>query len=449
LILLVVTPHGVAEHRLPSEGRLTIGRGTENAIRIDDRSVSRRHAVLDVGETLRIEDLGGANGTYIQRMRSTFSAGQTEDLRALRRDALAIELGDRVVIGAAQLVVRRARATSDAPWDATYVVADRRMIDLYALVDRAASSRVSVLFHGETGAGKDVVAQRLHLRSPRKDGPFVAINCAALPESLVESELFGTEKGSFTGAPVRPGLFETAERGTLFLDEIGELALPTQAKLLRVLDERKVTRLGGRTPREVDVRFVAATNRDLKRAVEQGAFRADLYFRVAAMSLHIPPLRERPADIEPLARLLLERACRDLERPLLELAEDAVLSLMRYPWPGNVRELKNAMDQGAVMCTGPRVELEHLPETIYPPPRGAPPSDSTTAARAARSTAPPQPSNPRLLKDDLRILEKERILQALERNNYNQTRTAVELGIPRRTLINRLDEYDVGRPRKR
>jgi DNA-binding NtrC family response regulator len=447
----VVTPEGVVEHALPSRGRLTIGRNDDNTIRLNDASVSRYHAVLEVGETLRIEDLGGANGTYVQRMRNAAVAGQTESLHALRRASVAIELGDRMVLGAAQLVVRRARRAVDSAgaWDDHHVVADRRMNELYAQVDRVATSRVSVLLYGETGAGKDVVAQRLHLRSPRKDGPFVPINCAALPETLLESELFGAEKGAFTGATPRAGLFETADHGTLFLDEIGELSPATQAKLLRVLEERKVTRVGGRSPRDVDVRFVAATNRDLKQACERGSFRADLFFRLAGVSLQIPALRDRPSEIEPLARLLLDRACEELERPPLELSPDAIDAITHYEWPGNVRELKNAMAQAAVLCCGSRVEREHLPMSI---PVRAGPQRATTAPPPARNpglSTLPTDGPGRILKDDLRHLEKERILKMLEECNWNQTRAAERLGIARRTLIYRLDEYEIGRPRKR
>jgi DNA-binding NtrC family response regulator len=450
-ILLVLTPQGVSEHALPSRGKLTIGRGDDNMIRVSDPSVSRHHAVLEVGETLRIQDLGGANGTYVQRMRQTVAvAGQTESLHALRSNSVMIQPGDRMVLGAAQLVVRRGRRTvaSAGAWDANYVVSDRRMTELYAQVDRMAASRVSVLIYGETGVGKDVVAQRLHLRSPRKEGPFVPINSAALTETLLETELFGAEKGAYTGAIQRPGLFETADHGTLFLDEIGELSLATQAKLLRVLEDRKVTRVGGRTPRDVDVRFVAATNRDLKQACDQGSFRADLFFRLAGMVLQIPPLRDRPTEIEPLARLLLDRACEELERPPLELSPDVLEAITRHAWPGNVRELKNAMDQAAVLCAGPRVEQEHLPATI-PAWTGQPRVPAPPPPANAVSPTLPADGAVRVLKEDLRHLEKERILKALEQCSWNQTRAAEVLGIARRTLINRLDEYEVARPRKR
>jgi transcriptional regulator with PAS, ATPase and Fis domain len=453
--LLVVTPEGVIERALPRQGRITIGRGEDNDIRIDDPSVSRRHAALEITDTLRIEDLGGANGTYVQRVRRVASAGQTENLRALRRDITTIEPGDRIVLGAAQLVVRRAlpkRSPADTA-DVPHIVRDPRMIELYAQIERAAGSRVSVLLHGETGVGKDLLAQRLHVASPRKNGPFIAINSAALPETLLEAELFGAERGAYTGAShARAGLFEAADRGTLFLDEVGELSTGTQAKLLRVLEERKVVRVGGRTSRDIDVRFVAATNRNLKKAADEGTFRADLFFRLAGIVLHIPPLRDRPSEIEPLALFFLEQTCREMERPTPELSRDAIDALTHYSWPGNARELRNAMSHAAVLCSAPAVGREHLPAAMATPSSKMPasfgPRASAVPLASPYSTVPPAPT-PRVLKEDLRLLERDRIIKALEECNGNQTRAAEALGISRRTLINRLDEYDVGRPRKR
>jgi DNA-binding NtrC family response regulator len=324
------------------------------------------------------------------------------------------------------------------------------MVELYAQIERAAASRVSVLLQGETGVGKELVAHRLHACSPRKNGPFVAINCAALSENLLEAELFGAERGSFTGATqARPGLFEAAHGGTLFLDEIGELALNTQAKLLRALEDGKVMRVGARVPRDVDVRFVAATNRDLKRASEEGAFRADLFFRVAAFVQQIPPLRERPTEIEPLARFFLDRGCREIDRASLDLTDDALEALMHYQWPGNVRELKNAMHHAAVLCLGARVSREILPREIADAvvdERPAVEPAQRAESDSARATVPPPA---KVLKDELRRLERERILNTLKDCCWNQTRAAEILGISRRTLINRLDEYEVDRPRKR
>jgi two-component system response regulator AtoC len=447
LTLFVVTPAGMTEHSLPIRGRVTIGRGEGNAVRVDDASVSRRHAAIEVGDTVQIEDLGGANGTYVQRLPSCVSGDSTQNLRALRGDAATIGLGDRVVLGAVSLFVRRVRprTTSDCEYDDEQLILDPHMLTLYAQVDRAAGSRVSVLLRGETGVGKELVARRIHARSPRRNCPFVALNCAALAETLLEAELFGAEKGSYTGAShARPGLFEAADKGTLFLDEIGELAMGTQAKLLRALEDRKVLRIGSRVARALDVRFVAASNRDLKRASEEGQFRADLYFRLAGIILEIPPLRDRPTEIEPLGRTLLERACRDIERPPVELSPEAIVALKRYPWPGNVRELKNAVEHAAVLCSGTVVRLEHLPRAVV-----TSSEDPPAIQRDSSADIQPGPDDPIAYRRAMTALEREGILRALERCNGNQTRAAEMLGMSRRTLLNRLDGYDVGRPRKR
>jgi DNA-binding NtrC family response regulator len=308
-----------------------------------------------------------------------------------------------------------------------------------------------VLLLGETGVGKEVAARALHAGSARASGPFVAINCAALPESLLEAELFGHEKGAFTGAvQARPGLFESADGGSLFLDEVGELSRGTQAKLLRVLEDRKVTRIGGRAPRTFDVRFISATHRDLEAAAEHGEFRSDLYFRLAGLIASIPPLRDRAAEIAPLARLFLERSCSQLERPALELAPETVTLLERYRWPGNVRELRNAMERAAVLVRGFRVCPEHLP------PRVVATTNANTQLQVATTppaTAPPLAPSTSLdevarLRGDLYDLERARVVETLERCAGNQTRAAEQLGISRRTLLKRLDEYNLPRPRK-
>jgi transcriptional regulator with PAS, ATPase and Fis domain len=225
------------------------------------------------------------------------------------------------------------------------------MVALYEQAERAARSSISVLVLGETGVGKDVLANAIHRASPRSRGPFLGLNCSAISESMLEAELFGHEKGAFTGAvQARPGLFESASGGTVFLDEIGELPLATQVKLLRVLEDRRVMRVGGRKAIDVDVRFVAATNRDLESACARGAFRSDLYYRLAGLTLTIPPLRERREEIAPLARLFAERSARQLDRATPTIPPVAVTQLESYPWPGNVRELRNAMERAVVLA---------------------------------------------------------------------------------------------------
>ncbi|MEQ8277136.1 MAG: sigma 54-interacting transcriptional regulator [Deltaproteobacteria bacterium] len=306
------------------------------------------------------------------------------------------------------------------------IVADPRMKDLYRVVERVARGTISVLLLGETGVGKEVVAEAIHRASPRRHRPFLRLNCAALSDTLLESELFGHEKGAFTGASEqRAGLLESAQGGTVMLDELGEMPLPTQAKLLRVLEQRQVMRVGGREPIAIDVRFVSATNRDLEAEVLRGTFRQDVYFRLNGAALTVPPLRERPLEIDALAEQFLGQASADLDLdPPLELSDAARELLKAYAWPGNVRELKNAIERAALLTTGDAVEPEHLPmEKMSLPQIG----DASSAEQA----------------------ERQRILDALEKTAGNQTRAAALLGIGRRTLTTKLTKYGIRRPRKR
>jgi DNA-binding NtrC family response regulator len=319
---------------------------------------------------------------------------------------------------------------------ATVVIGDPITRALHAQAERVAQSTLSVLLLGETGSGKEVLAQSIHRASPRADGPFIALNCAALTESLLESELFGHEKGAFTGAlQARPGLFEAAAGGTLFLDEIGDMPLSTQVKLLRVLEDRHVVRVGGRTPIAVDARFIAATHRDLEDEAERGAFRQDLYFRLAGITLDVPPLRARTGEIAELAQLFARRAGADLGRsPTPTLAPETLALLLRHRWPGNVRELRNVIERAVVLATGPSLLPEHLP----------------TKLRATAHSVPPPAEAPReQLKRDMAAIEKQHISDALDRAGGNQTLAAELLGISRRTLVSRVSEYDLRRPRKR
>lgn len=310
------------------------------------------------------------------------------------------------------------------------VLADPGMRELYRVLDRVAQGSISVLLLGETGCGKEIVAQTLHERSTRREKPFLRLNCAALSETLVDSELFGYEKGAFTGAErAKPGLLEVALGGTLFLDELGELPLGTQAKLLRAIEQREVLRVGALKTRPIDVRFVAATNRDLEAEIEAGRFRRDLYYRLNGVTLSIPPLRERQSEIEPLAALFLERAAHELGLPRAPLLGASTLELMRtYAWPGNIRELRNVIDRAVLMCEGEAIEPIHLPfEKI--------------------STAWPDRA-PKLELNDKDRAQRERILQALEQCAGNQTRAAELLGVARQTLTKWLSRYDLPRPRK-
>ncbi len=317
-------------------------------------------------------------------------------------------------------------------------VADASMSRLYELVERLAQSPLTVLVHGETGAGKELVATALHHQSPRRSARFVAVNCAAFTESLLESELFGHEKGAFTGAvSAKPGVFEQAEGGTLFLDEVGEMSAALQAKLLRVLETKRLTRVGDTHEREVDVRVVAATHRDLSAEVKAGRFREDLFFRLSGATVWVPPLRDRPRELPLLARRFLDQACQESGRSALVLTPGALVRLAAHRWPGNVRELKNVMAYLAATVSEGAVEAWQVSARLDAP-TAAPPStpaapSSTPLARAFRPLA-----------DEVRELEERRMLEALDACEWNQTRAAAAIGMPLRTFVTRFKQFDLG-----
>jgi two-component system response regulator HydG len=295
----------------------------------------------------------------------------------------------------------------------------RRLVDLTRRIAKVDST---VLITGESGSGKERIAQLLHDESARASGPFIAVNCAAITETLLESELFGHARGSFTGAnQARPGLFEAANKGTLLLDEIGEISPGMQVKLLRVLQEREVRRVGENETRRIDVRVVAATNRDLSSAVAAGTFRQDLYYRLNVVDLHVPALRERRDDILPIAGVLLGAAALRMKRKVAGISPRAADQLVRYDWPGNVRELENTMERAVALAQGTRVELEDLPEAVR--------------------EAFPMPVATKGAVEPLREVEKAYIIAALAANDGNQTQTAKQLEIGSATLYRKLREY--------
>jgi transcriptional regulator with PAS, ATPase and Fis domain len=317
-----------------------------------------------------------------------------------------------------------------------------KMRQLYGLAQRAAAGNINVLILGETGVGKEVMAETIHTLSPRAGKPLLRLNCAAFSATLLESELFGYERAAFTGAnQAKPGLLETAEGGTVLLDEVGELPLALQAKLLRVIETRLVMRLGALKPRPIDVRFLASTNRVLEEEVDRKAFRQDLYYRLNGISLVVPPLRERLEEIEPLARSFLRQAATVLSRPVPALAPAALDLLHAYSWPGNIRELRNAMERALLLCTEEQITLEHLP---FEKMRVAP---VAAAAPVARDLPAPPPADAAPPLDDAARDDRERIVEALARCQGNQTRAARLLGMPRRTFCARLKAYDIPRPR--
>ncbi|AUX45254.1 Fis family transcriptional regulator [Sorangium cellulosum] len=321
------------------------------------------------------------------------------------------------------------------------VLADAAMIRVFELIRRLAASDLSVLVLGETGAGKENAAAALHHWSDRAGMPMITLNCAALPETLVESELFGYERGAFSDARApKPGLLERAHGGTVFLDEVGELPLGAQAKLLRALEARRITRLGDVREREVDFRIIAATNRDLEVERREGRFREDLLFRLSTAVVELPPLRHRPREVPILARLFLAGARARVGKQALELSEAALAKLAAYTFPGNVRELKNAMEFAAATAESDVVELWNLPDRIVGREAAAPPS----------SGAPSTPARFRPIADELKEIERRRMQEALEATGGVQTRAAELIGMPARTFVFKLKQYGIdARPAKR
>ncbi|WP_223631853.1 sigma 54-interacting transcriptional regulator [Corallococcus sp. EGB] len=323
------------------------------------------------------------------------------------------------------------------------VVADAAMSRVFEQLRQLAASPLPVLIHGPTGAGKENAAWAVHHASPRSEQPFVPINCAALPENLVEAELFGHERGAFTGADrARAGLLERASGGTLFLDEVAELSLPIQAKLLRALDQQRITRLGDSRERQVDLRVVAATHRELSDEVKAGRFRQDLFFRLSGAKVTLPPLKDRPLELPLLARAFLEESCARAGRPPLHLSAAAMEVLGAHEWPGNVRELKNTMEYAAAMSPGPVVEPSHLPDSLRVGTRSEP-----EAARAEGGTEAPTvfPN----LAEELRTLERTWMVRALEATGGVQTRAAQLIGMPLRTFAFKLKQYRIAPSRGR
>jgi two-component system, NtrC family, response regulator AtoC len=310
-----------------------------------------------------------------------------------------------------------------------------KMKELCITVARIAQSNASVLITGESGSGKELIASAVHYNSGRCKGPFVKINCGAIPDGLLESEFFGHEKGAFTGAIARRrGRFEQANGGTIFLDEIGDISLNLQVKLLRVLQERAFERVGANETIKTDVRVIGATNRDLEGMVRAGAFRQDLYYRLNVVAIEVPPLRERPEDIRLLANFFLQRFAMENHREISMIDELALDALMKYTWPGNIRELANAVESAVIMSTGSVILPEDLPRQIFNAERriGA----ATDAPEAGGKSARP-------LKEMVKEFERQTIVQVLERHQNNRIKTARDLGISRRSLLYKLQEYNI------
>jgi len=293
------------------------------------------------------------------------------------------------------------------------------MQEIFDLIDRVAPSDSTVLITGESGTGKELIAQALHGNSNRCFMPFVAINCGSLPDSLLESELFGYEKGAFTGADhTKRGRFEMAQGGTILLDEIGDISLKTQVDLLRVLQQKEISRLGGESAIDVDVRILAATNRDLKASIAKGDFREDLFYRLNVIAIHVPPLRERNEDIPLLANAFVKQQCMEMNKALVKISPGAMRQLMDYHWPGNVRELENIIERALVIGSGGEIMTDDFPLS-----RG-----DTCASDSPKS---------------LKMMEKAHILRILEQTNWNISKAAREMDIDRQTLYNKMNKYAI------
>ena len=449
-LLLVVMEHGaLARYDLPVAGSLKIGRGDGCDILLRDPAASRLHAVLSIGETVEFEDVGSHNGSRVRN----------EWLRTTGR--VRIGIGDPIRIGEAILIVQAAPQPSPTAARAKgaghvghgVIVRDPAMQEVYDLVRRVAPSSLSVLVLGETGVGKEVIAAAIHDNSgPRSRGPYVRVNCAAITESLFESELFGHERGAFTGAVrSKQGLLESAHGGTVFLDEIGELPLAAQAKLLRVLESRELTRVGGLKTQTIDIRFVCATNRDLQQEIARGTFREDLFFRLAGVTVSVPPLRDRPSELEPLIDEFVSSFSAELERPPPAVAGPVLEMLRRYGWPGNIRELRSVLECAVLRSDGASLKPADLPDEISEPNR-APRAVATPVPKASTNDTAPGIAAPSVRQPDgltpSQRSERERIIHALAVFSGNQTRAAEYLCMPRRTLVTKLGVYDIPRPRK-
>lgn len=430
-------------HRAGAEK--TIGRDPSNDIPLDDTRVSRQHAVIRPNQdgSFVLQDLGSLNGTHLN--------GRRLEMPATLRDQDEVRIGDvvlRVTSGgqrplSAPAPTDEVRTAGYAPGqDLPLLGEGPAMQEVFRLAERAAKATVSVLLHGETGTGKELVARGIHGASPRSDGPFVSVNCAALPLELAESTLFGHRRGAFTGATEdQEGLFESAHGGTLLLDEVGEMPLEIQPKLLRALQEGAVTRVGETSVRTVDVRIVAATNRDLQQGIDSGRFRSDLFYRLAAFRIRVPPLRERLEDLPLLAGRLVDLIARREGRKVKGLAPAAMDRLLLHTWPGNVRELRNELERAvAVAPEHGWIGFAELSDAV----RGVRPSSS----EATRSP-PIDDHRGADLRSSRAEFEAKHIAEVLRDCGGNATEAARRLGLSRSGLNKKLREYGLLRDDKR
>lgn len=416
-----------------------VGRVAPSDVQLPGSTLSRQHArfTLETG-TLSVEDLDSLNGTWVNEERVARAKLARGDL---------VQLGDVVVHVSLSLPHPELHADPTAS-----VVQGAAMRGLYARIDKLAQIDVSVLIEGETGTGKELCARALHERGPRRDQPLSVLNCGAIPEHLAESALFGHERGAFTGANARsPGIFEQAGEGTVFLDEVGELPYPTQAKLLRVLETRRVTRLGAERDIPVPVRVISATHCNLEAMAAEGSFRRDLLYRLNAVTLRVPPLRERPEEIGPLANHFRLRAEQEWSLPPALFEPDALAAMMAFTWPGNVRQLRNVVERGLLLCRDGRVRISDLPDSIAGTTQTAQGvnvgaegglHDATSALGESSRAATDEPSS-ESLRAQVDALEARLIRDALANTMGNQRAAAKLLRVPRRTLAYKIQRLGI------
>jgi DNA-binding NtrC family response regulator len=404
--LLIHTRDAADVVRLRADSQLVIGRDFPAQLRIQDPLISRQHARFSLRDgVVQIEDLDSRNGSFVN---------------AVRVSRAVLAPGDEVTLGAARIALVTTRSAA-AP-ESEIVLQNAKVIEIYAQAKRAARTDVPVLVLGETGTGKEHLAHSVHLHSPRSARPWQAVNCGAIPASLVESILFGHERGAFTGADRRStGLFEAADGGTLFLDEIAELPASAQAALLRVLETRSFRRVGGSQIQTSDVRVIAATHCDLDAAVKENTFRADLLYRINTVVLELPPLRERLDEIEPLANQFLTASRQQWGVTPIEIEAAALARLRAHDWPGNIRQLRNAIERAALIAPGRVLRAQDLPAHVG-------------RARESKPTAVPG------LKSSMREYEARMISEALEQNGGNRQAAARTLRVPMRTLYRRMQQ---------
>ncbi len=444
---LVVIRDGQPEEHMFDRDELTVGASSENDLQISDETVSRNHCrIFREADHFLIKDLESTNGTFVNRVRVREAFLKPDCTIQLGKSELRFQPIDERV--------RVVPSTNHRLGD--LIGRNARMREIYAILEKIAPTDATLVIEGETGTGKEVVARTIHQTSHRKDGPFMVFDCGAVPENLIESELFGHEKGAFTGAiTTRQGVFEMANGGTVFLDELGELAVDLQPKLLRVLEQREVKRVGGHKPIKVDVRVVAATNRDLEAEVAAGRFREDLFYRLSVVRLILPPLRKRKEDLPLLVDHFLTQAkynrVRDGGQKIAGLSRAALDKLLEYDWPGNVRELANVIERAVSFADTDTVEVRDLPDHISMRNLDIMSAGSTQVdAPAGPAEAAPAPSvdTNNKFKDAkeqwVSTFEKDYIVALLEKNDHNISHAAREADIDRKYFRKLMKKYGIG-----